>query len=809
MVTTFKDNMIPQPLTRLERNVLCVILCGYAILATLYSVYNPIFEASDELWHFPMVETIASTGKLPIQPLTPGESSGPWRQEGSQPPLYYAVGAWLTAWIDTNDMEQVRHLNPHVAAGEIRPDQNNLNLIVHNPILERFPWKGTVLAVHIVRFYSVLLGIWSVYLTCALVRELFPHHNAYALGASAIHAFTPMYLFISSSVNNDNLIVPLCTLALLLMVKTIKYTHPHPMVRSIKEYLCIGCVLALAVLTKASGLGLLPLVAATIAWQVWKRIELHDRAFKLPVLLQELPYALLSSACIILPLIAITGWWFYRNIQLYGDALGFNAFYAVLGMRDVPATMQQLWAERFAFAAGYWGNFGGLNVPMPQWIYNLLNTISVFAVIGVIIAFFQWLTKPDDEIGKPPKDILVTARHRIWPFAWDRNIAVLALSWAWPAAVFVSWSRWATLTWSSQGRLIFSALSMWSLALFIGIQTLTPPLRIALGTRHYSLKSLAPSVLALFLCFLCVIALPCWIIPAYTPPPNAEDEPPTSYVRRFGDTLLLRGYALEESVVQPGSRMQLTLYWEALNPTQSDHSIFIHILGTGERIIAQRDTFPGRGLVSTTWLQPGMMWSETHEIDIPKLAYAPDSLSLAIGMVDTQSGQRMPIFDDEQQYQGEMILLEHRQLKRPDSVIPNSINAQFGQGILLQGYDLNDVVIMPGQPLEITFYWSARASIEDNFTVSVQLIDTHWNKAGQNDNWPMNGTEPTSTWVAGETYIEQRSIGIDPNSIPGIYDLRIALYRINDIGELEHLPVVWNEGQMPATYLILTRIRVP
>ena len=33
----------------------------------------------------------------------------------------------------------------------------------------------------------------------------------------------------------------------------------------------------------------------------------------------------------------IAGWWYYRNIQLYGDFLGWNAFIAVLGSRAAPA----------------------------------------------------------------------------------------------------------------------------------------------------------------------------------------------------------------------------------------------------------------------------------------------------------------------------------------------------------------------------------------------------------------------------------------------------------------------------------------
>ena len=72
----------------------------------------------------------------------------------------------------------------------------------------------------------------------------------------------------------------------------------------------------------------------------------------------------------------------------------------------------------------------------------------------------------------------------------------------------------------------------------------------------------------------------------------------------------------------------------------------------------------------------------------------------------------------------------------------------------------------------------------------------------------MNGSAPTSTWVPGQAFVESRSIDIVPDITPGVYDLRIALYRINETGELEHLPVVWSKGQMPASSVTLTRIRV-
>jgi hypothetical protein len=123
---------------RAERGLLLAIVGLFALLGVIYSVVVPPFEASDEKWHYPMVKYVADNGALPVQ--VPGVDT-PWRQEGSQPPLYYALAAAATSWIDTSDMELVRHLNPHVDPGAT-PD-GNVNLAVHHPArVLSLAWDG-------------------------------------------------------------------------------------------------------------------------------------------------------------------------------------------------------------------------------------------------------------------------------------------------------------------------------------------------------------------------------------------------------------------------------------------------------------------------------------------------------------------------------------------------------------------------------------------------------------------------------------------------------------------------------------------
>jgi 4-amino-4-deoxy-L-arabinose transferase-like glycosyltransferase len=216
-----------------------------------YSVITPIFEASDEVWHYPVVQYMATGHGLPMQ--TPVERPGLWKQQASQPPLYYALAALLTAWVDTSDLPSTLRPNPHAAVGIVTPD-GNINLVAHDPAREAWPWRGTVLAVHIARLLSVAMGTATVYLTYRLGQEVFPDRLEIAWGAAAINAFTPMFVFISGSVNNDNLVILLGSLALLIMIRQGRAWQADEK-RLMLGWLILGVVIGLATLTKLSGLG--------------------------------------------------------------------------------------------------------------------------------------------------------------------------------------------------------------------------------------------------------------------------------------------------------------------------------------------------------------------------------------------------------------------------------------------------------------------------------------------------------------------------------------------------------------------------
>jgi len=746
---------------RLQRIVLAAILVLFFLTGVTYSVVVPPFEASDELWHYPMVHYIAENWRLPVQD---PDNVGPWRQEGSQAPLYYVIGAAATFWIDTSDMPDVRHLNPHADNGVATPD-GNINLVVHDPALEQFPWRGTVLAVHIVRLLSVCMSTLAVFLTWLVVQEVFPGRPELALAAAAVQAFTPMYVFVSGAVNNDNLLVLLSNLALLIMLRLLRQEE---LVAGslVRRYVLLGIVLGLAALTKSNSLVLALLTALVVGIRAWRR-----RSWT------EFLTGGLSTA---LPMFLLSGWWFVRNLILYGDPTGLNVFVEILGKRDVPADLEQLWRERFSFAAGYWGNFGGLNVPMAGWVYDVLNGLVLVAVIGLLVLLCKWLLK---------------TRGRWSPELWPIVICLL-----WGVGVIVLWGTWASTTWSSQGRLIFAALPVWSMLLVLGLTGWQP--------MHW--RRWTGSALALFLMGLALAAPFVWIRPAYALPESLTDEDvaaiPNQLRAEFGDAMRLLGYHLEADNVEPGGQLGVMLYWEAISPTDRDYTVFVHLLGNGDLLVAQRDTFPGLGKLSTTWLEPGMRWADRYVLQVPESAYTPDDAVIEVGLYDTTSQVRLPV-TVEGMDGGDQVRFGDVALRAHSGHLPNPVSVNFDNRMELISYDLSERVIRPGDSVTLTLYWRAVEEMESNYTISAQFVDPEQQKAAQLDGWPQGGAAPTSTWRQGQIIDDVRVLQVASDAVAGVYDVRVAVYLFED-GQFDHLSVIPQGGRMLTDYVLLTRVRV-
>jgi 4-amino-4-deoxy-L-arabinose transferase-like glycosyltransferase len=792
-----------------EKRWLALIVTLFVILGITYAIVTPVFEASDELWHYPMVRHLADGNPLPVQVFDPAQA-GPWKQEASQPPLYYYLSAGLTFWIDTSDMAQVRLENPHVDNGLITPD-GNINLVMHDP--DAKPWQGTLLAVRIVRLFSVLLGAMTVTLTYLIGREVAPGRPEIALGSAAVTAFLPMFLFISGAVNNDNLAIMMASLALLLMIRIVKRNKQSdrdnsPMGKSNRQlwreagnWLLLGAVIGLALLTKEGTIGLIPLAWGTafiVAWQRDKqRYGKREAGFlnTLRWLAGLFVRSLLNFAFTMLLIVLISGWWYYRNIQLYGDWLGWNAFIAVLGQRGHSASLAQLWGERRGFLMAYWGLFGGVNVPMPTWIYTVLNTLLFLSVTGFLLYLLRLLQRWIIRVKGTWRSFSSLINN---PLNFVTTNFGLVFCLLFTGAVVFGLIRWATTTWSSQGRLVFTALSALSILFMVGLVGWLPqrPARWITG------------LIATFLFIIAALAPILWIAPAYQPDSYS---PPRPYALQgkditFGDTMRLRGIAVEtpepgRSTAKPGDSLWIHLDWELLQPVDRNWSAFVHLIDPIlEQPIAQRDMFLGQGLMLTSWMEPGQRIVNSYQLQIPHTVVSPSQLKIAAGLYDFETGERLPTSAE-----NDLAFLTILQIEPESDDLPNPISINLEDELELTGFDFEPRRALPGDTVNLTLYWQARQPLDNDYTFFAQIVGEDNTRWASHDFAPPEGT---SSWTSGEVQPMALTLTLDENSVPGLYPVIVGAYTRNSGGDFDRLQILTADGRLTDDFLELTRVRI-
>jgi len=738
---------------RRHKMAVALVLLLFIGLAAIYSIVTPIFEGYDEHWHYAYVQHIATGRGLPRQP--PDQYHHLAQQEASQPPLYHLLAAALTWWVPTDDLTGYLRENPHW--GAIPWDYiDNLNRMIHTDA-ERFPYKGTVLAVHIARMISALLGAGTVYSTYALARTLFPTENDIALGAMAITALIPSFLFISGLVSNDGLVTFLSSIALLLLARLWRNQVSYSTVP------LLGIVLGSAALAKLSGLLLWPLAGLMLAIRAWRRQSLG-----LFVRTTILTFSLAALIC---------GWWYIRNLMLYGDMTGLNMMLDAVGRREPGFELQDVLGDFQAIRWSYWAFFGWANVPVAGWLYRVYDLISLMALIG--LGFY---------IVRAIRD------HR-----WSDLLAIVFLS-VWLSMIILGLVRWTLTTPGSNGRLLYPAISAISILLVRGWLQLVPQLG---NVKQWAVWGMG-------IAFLSVAGyVPFFVIaPAYARPPFVSLEEVGDYVSQrinahFEDQITMLGYEVDRQEVKPGDLAWVTVCWKGERKIEEDYFVFVHFLVDHDLIAAQKDTYHGLGSFPTSLWPAGVVFCDRYPLVVPDTTPASNQGVLSIGLY-RRTGERLQVYSEDWQPVGDNIRFAGPRVVLLEG--PQRLNYDWGHQVALVDYQLDKTAVIPGESFRISSRWRALQRMPADYVVTIQVMDERGTKIGQSDIPLSVEGRPTSVWQAGTVAEDHRTIQIRPDAAPGVYEIKVGVYEPSTI---QNLTLYRNRRVLPGGGLLtLWKLRV-
>jgi hypothetical protein len=712
-----------------------VLAVAFAATVTLYSLATPVFEAPDEVWHYAYVRYLAEGYGLPS--LTDNESGA--NQEVAQPPLYYAVAALASGLVSDDDLPTLMWHNPGFGYPSGGTTNDNKNMLIHTD-REAFPWQGAVLAIRLARLVSLLFGVGAVVATWGLAREAFPRHPGRALGAAALVALTPQFLFISGMVSNDSAAAALSTAALWMLARILNRGS------TTRRVLIAGALMGLATLTKTSCLllGLPALIALVVAHRR------HGRGTRR--LLLDLVLA--GGATV-----AVSGWWYLRNALRYGDPLALQAHVQTLWGRADPASLGTLLSELPIVFRSYWGAFGWGHVTYPTGVYVVIGGAVALGVAGWV-----WSLRRRETPGR----------------GW-----ILALVALWGALVFAALLQWMRQVEAPHGRLLFPAVGAGAILLVGGWSALGSswPRRLALSG----------------LCGLSLLTPWLVIRPALTPPPTVPPAEAAATVPgpelTFGGAARLLGVAPEQNSVAPGETLAVRACWEAVAPMREDYTVFVHLVGRENLRAAERHTYPGLGRFPTSLWPVGHAFCDVYRLPVAAWAPAPERYDLVVGLYDASSGERLPARSAGGDPVGLPVTARIRVAPETPAVPPQAqpLDYRLGERIELAGYELSGP-LAAGNAFTVTLIWRAEAPPEGDYRVFVQLLDRGGEIVAQHDGPPRDGRYPTTAWQAGDIVPDVHVVEIPPLAAGEDLRLVTGLY---DPETMDRLPATGPEGPVP------------
>lgn len=708
---------------------LTFILFLFILLAASYSLTVPIFEAPDEVEHFFYVQHIAENWNLPVQDPARREL---WGQEGGQPPLFYFLAAPLISCADGDEAAGLLNYNPHAKIG-LPLAHGNKNIIIHTED-EAFPPRGAVLAVHLGRLVNVLLGALAVSSTYFIAREIFPRRKALALGAAAIGAFIPQFIFMSGAISNDVLAAAISGWALLLILRLIIRGA------SARRLVALGVLLGLGALAKLGCLGLLPLAVLALLWRARKEKDWQGFIGKVALFFG--------------PAFVISGWWYARNVLLYGDPFGLRVFLDIVSRRE-DFSWRAFWYEMGGLRISFWALFGWFNVPMPEIFYRFYDALSLAGAAGLILFFIKSLRSREKE-SQP---------------------SLLAFLVFWVLIVFAGLARWTWLTTGSQGRLLFPAAPAIAVLL-------------ACGLGHFPLRRWLLGLAATAMFVVAALAPFLAIVPAYARPPILSLEKIPASVARlnidYGGAMRLLGYELLERKVRRGEYLSLRLCWQSLAEMEKNYSIYIHLFGRDDEPIGSEDTYPGLGAYPTSLWRPGEIICDTYKVLVDPQAKAPTLCRIDVGIYDLMTMKPLPAYDAQGREVARPALPPAKitTWAAPHYEVSNPVDFDLGGKARLIGHKLEQ----SEGTLEVSLYWKAQRQMEEDYTVFVHLLDGEGNLCAQHDSQPLNGYLPTSWWDVDEVIKDVHIL----EAPPGKYRLVVGMYRLSDG---ERLPLLEEGGR--------------
>jgi hypothetical protein len=560
------------------------VLAEYATLPTM--------EGGDEYLNYSYVQYLLRENRLPDRTTF---LTNPMQQQSGQPPLVYWTAAMLMrlgGLAPDDDAALWERTKAFRNPWYTPPDQwnrtDNRNLFFHGGGSQAFETPEIVRVDRVIRLVGLIFGLISVVAAYGAAKEVF-RRESWALTATALFAFTPQMIHVSSFINTDIGMIAFATLATWATLRLLRRGA------TVWNCLLIGALLGLAALAKITGLLLAPAVGLALLLDGYRR---HVSVWRI----------VLNGLLVGVPIALVFGPWVLYGLTSYHDPLGMNTHLQPGHFYEQPLTLAQMLPLLPEVYLGYWGKLASA-IYLHPLTYTALGTLLVLSGAGYV----SWAAR---------------GRYRIDLCDLPTQQALVLLT----MIVFgvIGLIHWLQTIQFITGRLMFQAHLAAMLGLTGGLYLLAR--RFPGWTRALQLYSTGLVVTA------GAVLVPVSLYTAYAPPPLLSPNQLPSLSGSpvdFDHTLRFLGYT-QDSPALDAPIHTLQLCWQVLQPAARPAAFSLKFVHDGT-IIGDRTSVPGMGRYDSGQWKTGDIWCDRVDVPVTGPVVAGQTYDVLLVLLDAKT----------------------------------------------------------------------------------------------------------------------------------------------------------------------------
>ncbi|MEM7028328.1 MAG: glycosyltransferase family 39 protein [Chloroflexota bacterium] len=256
-----------------------------------------------------------------------------------------------------------------------------------------------------------------------------------------------------------------------------------------------------------------------------------------------------------------------------------------------------------------------------------------------------------------------------------------------------------------------------------------------------------------------------------SPPPISDLELTETYTTKATKDITLLGSQKISSMPNPmplGQRHDFILFWQAEKNGAKSEDVALDLVDETGVQQATWVGIPAAGRFPTDHWQAGDIIRDPWSLTLPP--YVPPgnyTLKVTVGQQE-----HIPLTE---------IKVEGRPRNFAKPKLDIDLNTEFTDGIVLLGLQASveeaNIVTDVEAPLTISLVWQGQQRIENDYTITMQILNANNQVLAQRDAQPLEGAAPTTSWTIGEIITDQTTLMTPADLGPAPHRLLIALYR--------------------------------